>query len=211
MRSVGKPPISFKDYERIYKTIHSIVEAEGGKVAHACLYFSIMGAYLLNEHYRLHAKVYGGGAIYQLGGDKRKLMFGEIKDNVFTSGPDGFHLWIEVDGWLIDFMAPNFPLLPTESNSGLETRLLMLPLTENKNRLSNFSEGNEFLLLHNNALANEVIDQFFSYPANKDFLDIAINWFCKPSKKMKKGLELCDQNGCSKPVAFTGRSLIGAW
>lgn len=100
--------IKLKDYERIFQIVSAVIESEGGDTSHSCIHYSIFGANILSDHFGLRPKVRCGFAAYHLGEDQQVLCFGEKTPLGMTCTSDGFHCWIEADGWLIDFMAPRF-------------------------------------------------------------------------------------------------------
>lgn len=202
--------IPLKDYERVYRSIHSIIQAEGGATAHACLYFSFMGAEILRKHYKIDAMVNGGAAVIHTGNSKKQTAFGRIKDGYFLSDRDAFHIWIEADGWMIDFMAPNFPSLPEADNS-MPSYMLQKQL---KNVVVNFDgliEQGDVYLQPNHDLLKELGNYFLSHAMNKDLMNVVCKWYRRPPKKMQKTFELLDQNGVKNKVNYLGKSVVGAW
>ena len=69
----------------------------------AGILFSFFGAQILKNHYDLNALPKAGVAAYQLGEGSKRVI----------DDAEEFHCWVEVDGWLIDFMAPSFSYLKT--------------------------------------------------------------------------------------------------
>ncbi|MGX0975620.1 hypothetical protein ACSSVY_001330 [Roseovarius sp. MBR-51] len=49
--------IKLKEYERIFQIVSAVVESEGGDPAHSCIHYSLFGANILVDHFRLDAKV----------------------------------------------------------------------------------------------------------------------------------------------------------
>ena len=102
--------IPFSDYQRIYQTIYAILRGEKANISESCLYFSVFGAYILKTYYNIDAIPVVGIAAYKVGdGENDVLLFADVKDNTLECTLDGFHAWIQADGWLIDFAAPVFP------------------------------------------------------------------------------------------------------
>jgi hypothetical protein len=77
--------IKLKDYERIYKTINTIIINENADPTVACTFFSFYGAHILREHYKMDAQPVAGLCLYHLGGNDDILTFGELVDDGFTS------------------------------------------------------------------------------------------------------------------------------
>jgi hypothetical protein len=54
------------DYQRIYQVIYNVIAAAEGRAHRACSFFTVVGATLLREHYKLEATISAGLAVYQL-------------------------------------------------------------------------------------------------------------------------------------------------
>jgi hypothetical protein len=48
-------PLSFQEYERLFRAIHAVVANEDSEPAKACLFFGIAGAHILRTHHKLAA------------------------------------------------------------------------------------------------------------------------------------------------------------
>lgn len=81
-----------------------------GDPTKACLFFAVAGAFLLKRHHKLNSACpVAGVAGYSLRTPKQlRDDFGKAKAKPFVSDSNNFHCWVEVDGWIVDLMAPFF-------------------------------------------------------------------------------------------------------
>ena len=138
--------IDSTEYERIYKIINSMVLNEGLSPDVSAILFSFFGAQILKKHYDLNALPKAGIAAYQLGdGEGSKVVADETQS---------FHCWVEVDGWLIDFMAPCFSTLTPVNENGLkiQPRMVQKPLSNMSDSVSELKKAGDFYLEANHAV-----------------------------------------------------------
>lgn len=105
------PPITLPEYERLFRIIiHTVVANEQGDPTKACLFFGVAGAFLLKRHHKLgSACPVAGVAGYNLRTPSNfSMVFGKAENETIVSNSNNFHCWVEVDGWIVDLMAPLF-------------------------------------------------------------------------------------------------------
>lgn len=206
--------IPLKDYERISKIIYSILKNEDADMEKSCLYYSFFGAHILKEHYKLDAKVRAGIAGYRLGnGEKNLLMFAEVVGGKLTCSENGFHCWVEVEGWLIDFMAPIFPnvMLSAGYDESCAPKMMQKKLGQMVESPDALSSSGEFFLSSHQDMMEELFEHFVSKSANTDLIEICSRWYKKPPKKMMKEISISDGKGRISNVQLKGRSVVGVW
>jgi hypothetical protein len=102
--------IPFPDYERIFRVIFTVLD-ERAHTTHACVFFALIGAMILERKYKIKAIPMAGAAafLFDAHSDPKNLwLFGWFENQVLVSANDAFHCWIEADGVVIDFIAPLF-------------------------------------------------------------------------------------------------------
>jgi len=202
--------IRLKDYERIYKTINTIILNESADPTVACTFFSFYGAHILREHYKMDAQPVAGLCLYHLGGNDDILTFGELVDDGFTSNMDAFHCWVIADGWLFDFMAPAFSDINTGKNS-LPNKMIQKPLSSMASSVSSLVNEGDFYFEVNPAILKNRMEYLSSSLAYSDLGEICSRWYKKPPKKMQKSIQIGDVKGKLNSISLTGNSVIGAW
>jgi hypothetical protein len=202
--------IPLKDYERIHKTIYSILINEDAQTHHSCIYYSLFGAYILNEHYNIDPKVHAGIAGYRLvSGDQGTLLFAEINGSYLSCSDNGFHCWIEAEGWLIDFMAPSFPAMMKEAGNNNTFKPFMFQKEINlaSETPDEMSDIEDFFISSYPEFMNDIFNNFISKPLNTDLIEICSQWYKKPPKKMVKNLPISDGKGNISTISLVGKSM----
>jgi hypothetical protein len=207
------PIITLMEYEQIFRVIHGMLLSEEADISRSCLFFGIVGAAILQEHHGLKAIPQAGNSIYHFG-KQCGLVLGNAADGDSDSGVanQGFHCWIQVDEWYFDLTAPLFQ----EMTGGAswpqlrERKMFQKPLAAMcTSRIPN-SVG-EFIAKPNPRLTKELVDGFFSTPAYVDLVNICVDWYRRPPKKMIAELGISNLHGVVKPVTLSPLRLTGVW
>ncbi|RYU68138.1 DUF2026 domain-containing protein [Aliivibrio finisterrensis] len=205
--------ITLPEYFRIYSVIHAVLISENADTNKACSFYNYCGAYILNQHYKMPAKVYSGFAGYHLGEDYI-LGFGASNGNQLSSSQDEFHTWVEVDGWLIDFMAPEFPnvLKGIDATCNVQRKMMQKPLDSMVENADKLTKAGDFLLLPNMDVTNAIMANMEKKPAYIDLIEICSRWYNKKPSKMLKEIKTSDGKGHLRTINTNGiKSLSGAW
>ncbi|TKF79828.1 DUF2026 domain-containing protein [Vibrio kanaloae] len=205
--------ITLPDYFRIYSIMHSVLKSENADTNKSCSFYNYCGAYILNEHYKLPAKVYFGFAAYHLGGENI-LGFGKMDGNTLSSNSEEFHTWIELDGWLIDFMAPEFPNVLKEltSKENVPRKMMQKPLSKMVEYADDISQAGDFLLLPDLEVTNAIMSNIEKQPAFIDLIEICSKWYSRRSGKMSRSIQISDGRGSIKEVSIEDIApIVGAW
>ena len=197
--------ISAAEYQRIYQVINSIVLNERVSSEVSCILFSFFGAHVLNTHYKVKALPKAGVAAYQLGEDDGATL---LADKAAS-----FHCWVEVDDFLIDFMAPCFSSLEAHKNDGLKvsSRMMQKPLSSMVASLTELKQSGDFYLeANNNVLANKYAI-IKNTPVFGDLADVCAQWYTKPPTGIISSMVIEDQEGELTSIPLQGDKVIGAW
>jgi len=191
--------IKNKDYKRIFETIYSTIKRQDEiDITKSCINFSIIGAMILQKHYKLDAKICMGMASYCFD-DMKCLTYGEQTKDQIKLSRNNFHAWIVVDnnhdGWIIDFSCPIFPLIiKKELNQEYKC-----PSTAFQRKISSMAQdGSElkkrgdFYLYHDLDMTKKVVEKFTSRPYNTDTVSVCLKWYKKPHLNMKKNIDFID-------------------
>ncbi len=202
--------IKLKDYERIFQIVSAVIKSEGGDSAHACIHYSLFGAKILVDHFGVEAQVRCGLAIYHLGEDHQVLCFGEETVAGLTSTHDGFHCWIEADGWLIDFMAPMFGVLK-KTKFTARSRMFQKPVFDMAEHVTDITKAGDFFFANNPKLSNSVLKPIIEHLGNQDLATLCSQWFKKTPKKIQISATTVDQNGKIRQIVLKAVSLKSNW
>ena len=207
-----QPLLPLSDYQRIYQTIYSVLEASEIAITHrACIFFASVGANILLKHYDLPA-TFSAGCMALMVDEQRAnvVVYGREENGIFVNDGMAFHAWVECNGWLIDFMAPIMDVALREDGNdwSVPRRMLQKNLADRKNSLGEIQHLGEFFVSHDHALTESLIDgqgiQFF------DLMNACMAWYRRPPKQLK-GMSLADSHGPTKKLTLRAPSIDGVW
>lgn len=194
------------DYHRIYSVINSLLLSENANPATASMYFSVFGAYLLKQHFKINATPKSGLAAYRFGNDI--MLFADQKEDGFITGDgENFHCWIEADGWTIDFMAPAFTL----NSTPLPAKMLQKPLSAMAADINSLNAPGDFFYASAPQATARRFAGWKDANAIGDLARLAEIWFRKAPKKMMPSMTVAGEFGEKKLVQLTGKVLVGTW
>lgn len=202
--------VKLKDYERIHRIISSIARHEGNDPAYSCMLFSVFGAHILQQHFNVEPKVRCGLAAYYIGGKNEVLCFGERTENGVTGVLENFHCWIEVSGWVVDFMAPAFPAL-LGPDTPLEPKMFQKRQSDMVTDINDLKVPGDYFLWPADDLTEDRLKQFREYPIYGDLAQICTQWFTKNPKKIRPKIGVLDNKGKQVTLSLSGPSVKGRW
>ena len=193
------------EYERIYKIINSVVLSEGVSADVAGILFSFFGAQILKNHYDLNALPKAGVAAYQLGDDDGS--------KIIVDKAASFHCWVEVEGWLIDFMAPSFSTFKATNENGLKvgSKMMQKPLSSMSASIDELSQAGDFYLAPQNAVLVDKYSVLKSTPVFGDLADVCSHWYNKPPQAIIDNMVIEDQGGALTSIPLQGELVVGSW
>ena len=208
-----KQPITLPEYERIFRTIHGVLLNEESTPEKACLYFALVGAFLLEKHHRKTATFRAGAAAYNLRTPTNAvLVLGTIEDGLLVSTESAFHCWIEVDDWVIDLAAPLFNDMIDPDRAGQLIKPHMFQ--KRPSTLGSLDELNTpgtFHHMPNPAIQDSLMRHFRSMQANADLANICVEWYRPPPKKVPSFIEIANQHGSQSRASHSPVRVTGAW
>jgi hypothetical protein len=204
--------LSLLDYQRIYQVIFSVLEASEVAVTHrACIFFAIVGAKILREHYNIPATISAGCMALMVDESRANVViYGRNENGHFVNDKNAFHAWVECNGWLIDFMSPIMGI--SLQHDGIRwpvpRRMLQKSLEDQKITLGEVQHIGEFFVSHDHALTESLIEdqsvQFF------DLMNVCLAWYRRPPKPLKD-IGLADSHGPTKKLVLRAPSIDGVW
>ncbi|EGI75814.1 DUF2026 family protein [Hylemonella gracilis] len=208
-----RPLLPLADYQRIYQVIYSVLEASGlAKTSRACLFFASAGVLILRDHYHLEAMIsVGSMALMVHEPTATVLIYGREQDGRWQYDEDGFHAWVECDGWLIDFMAPIMGQAFKEDGAAvpIPRRMLQKPLADRKPHPKAIQHEGEFFYESDSSVAEALLDdQSILFD---DLVKICLQWFRRPPKALPPiamgGTGISDP----QPIVLRAPSITGVW
>ena len=226
-KSTKKPPLTFAEYQRLHNVIHSLSANWNKDQGRSCVFYSITGAALMHQHYQRDAKVICGSGAVMLDPKTETVVswFKQNDDGTLTTGHEAFHAWIECDGWLIDFMAPNYreamigaafgPQAATEEKTATTfaapRMMLQKPISRTEGSLDDMRKAGDCVFVPDRDVTTSVIDRAFDRPQLGDIINIAFAWHRPLPNKMESSITITDDLGEITTINLIKRDLVGAW
>ena len=206
--------ITLPNYQRIFQTVLAILKAEKVEPTKACLYFGFIGARLLRHHFNLNAKPVTGIAAFRFGAANDTMVFGKTNEHGEpTASSAGFHCWVEVEDWVIDFQVPLFPDLGSSFGHVIPKDRKMLQKRKEllARKIEDLKNPGEAMYIQDEELTEYYIARQGDFEFNQDLEEIAVQWFRPVPKKMMPKIGMQDQHGAVRPVSISSITLVGAW
>ncbi|TAN55117.1 MAG: DUF2026 domain-containing protein [Rhodospirillales bacterium] len=206
--------LTLSEYNRIYQVAHGVLQGVPDITAEkTCLFFAAFGGYVLNQKYKIGARVVGGAFCFCLNDANDVATFGKIEDNQLVSESDAFHMWLQTETHVIDFMAPiyreTFADRPTPTI--LPRKMMQRRFEEKAANLDALTRAGDFLYFPNPDLTNELLDNFLGSQFTRDLLKVAWTWYGNRHVKQVPTFEMRDENGQITPLSLTTTVAKGAW
>ena len=208
------PPITLPEYERLFRTIHAVVANEQGDPTKDCLFFAVAGAYLLKRHHKLSSACpVAGVAGYNMRTPTNlSLVFGKPENDTFVSDANVFHCWVEVDGWVIDLMAPLFDeMAPVDRKEAVIPRFMFQKPVIAEVKSIRLDTPGAYLHLPNDRLTTDLMQGFTEKPAHSDLVRVCDQWYARPPRKIESSIGIEDQTGKAREVFFSQVRIDGVW
>lgn len=177
-RDLSRYLMPLSEYNRIHQVAHGVIR-DVGRAEKACKFFACFGAMVLNKHYKIPARAVAGGFALCIDDKPEVAFFGHAENGRITSSHEGFHMWVQTETHVIDFMAPIFP--EAFADAGLATtiprRMLQPLLTAEAKSLDELTTPGAYFTLPDPDMTEAMVDDFLGRPANTDLLLVADAWY----------------------------------
>jgi hypothetical protein len=207
----AKLQLTLPEYRRIYEVIHSVLEGRAN-TPFACMFFAAAGALILNKHYRISARAVTGAFLLCTDLAPSVISIAKNDDGMVTSDREGFHMWVQTETHVIDFMAPIF----NEAVKGkgypgtVPRKMFQRPLSTEAESIEQLRVPGDYFTIPDVELTAELIDSLFDRPANVDPLNAVDRWFKKYPKKLDE-LSLINDFGKIYKLTLRAPAISGAW
>lgn len=210
---MNKPPISPVDYQRIFRTVYSVLSNETKDLTKSCYHINYCASAILNEHYNLRAAPYAGIAAYCVSEKPLSIIgFFELKEGVPDVNGENAHCWIHVDGWHLDFTTPLFPELARQGGITVKKRKRFCkPISKGKEHPADLKSVGDFFAYPDQARSQSAWDEINSKPGNVDLIMICCQWYSKPPQQMQKSIKIGKTPQEFTTVPLSGIEVQGSW
>jgi len=200
------------DYNRIYQTAHGVLECVA-PTERSCIFFALFGSYVLSEHYKISARPIAGRFALRVSDGPDVVFFGKNDDEQIVSAADGFHMWVQTQTHIIDFMAPLFreAVANAMSDLVLPRKMFQRPIASQATGLSGLQRTGDFISFSDHKLTKALINGFLSVPVNRDLMILADQCFGSPDADQE--IEFAMMSGPGQIQCFSVPTTIatGAW
>ncbi len=208
------PLIPLEDYCRIFQTIYSVLLNEKARIYHSCIWFSLIGAAILDEHYKLNPKVFMGIAAYMVDDSSQSVLtFAEKNGDRLVCSESGFHSWIKANDVIIDFTSPLFPTMikSPDGKSLCKSKMFQRNIETMVASPRELAVTGDFFMSPDAKLTNDLVDDFIAIPLNMDLLNICSNWYRRPPSEMPKKIGITDGRGSINNLHLQHFEVSCAW
>ncbi|MCA1367176.1 DUF2026 family protein [Bradyrhizobium sp. BRP14] len=205
--------LTLSEYNRIYQVAHGVLkgvpEATPEK---ACLFFAAFGGYVLNQKYKTKAAVVGGAFTFCVG-ESDVAVFGRLDDGQLVSGHDAFHMWLQTETHIIDFMAPIYREAFSEppAAASLPRKMMQRLLKDEAESPDALKQPGDFRYYPDAELTEQLLDNFLGKRVNADLLKIAVAWYGKHSGKQTPSFAMVDEKGRPTRLSLADTVAMGSW
>ena len=205
--------IPLADYQRIFRVIFTVLDERAHTHA-ACIFFAMVGAEILRQHYNVKAIPVSGAAAFAVSEDDSLIAtFGKIENRELISAGDAFHCWVECNGYAIDFMAPLFheSLRASGHQCSIRRRMFQRPIDQMDPMLTHFTHEGAFHLVPDLEQSKAMLANFNARPASTDLANICVSRYKRPPKRINETFDIQDDLDKITKLKLNGPELSGVW
>lgn len=174
--------------------------------------FACIGALILNKHYKIPARAVAGG--FALCVEPEKVMFfGRDGGGTVEFDEDGFHMWVQTETHVIDFMSPLYQeaFQDVQQEVAIPRRMLQKRLSDEAPDLNQLKKAGDYFTMPDPELSERLIDHVLDRPINTDIIHIAETWFGTRRGKQKPSLTIGSNDGLVRDLRLPATVARGAW
>ena len=205
--------LTLSEYNRIYQVAHGVLKGVSEATPEkACLFFAAFGGYVLNQKYKIKASVVGGAFTLCLG-ESDVAVFGRLNDDQLVSGHDAFHMWLQTETHIIDFMAPIYreAFSKHPAAATLPRKMMQRLVKDEAESPEALKHPGDFRFYPDTELTEQLLDNFLARPVNADLLQIAIAWYGKRRGKQATSFAMADERGRPIRLSLADTAATGSW
>lgn len=204
--------MTLREYNRIYQVADGVLSAVT-RSEKACIFFACFGAMVLNKHYKIPAQAVAGGFALCVSDGPKVAFFGQQGDGRVVTSMDGFHMWVQTETHIIDFMAPIFPEAFAYADGTLKVprRMFQRKRAFEARNLDALNAPGDYFTLPDPELTELLVDRFLNRAMDTDLLLVADRWFGDRRKIQSKSFVMGDSEGRPHSLALPSTVAVGAW
>lgn len=204
----GQNPLTAQEYERIYQVIHAVLE-DRANTPHACMFFAIAGSFILNKHHTIAARPVAGAFLLCVDPTPSVLSICKDKGNTIGCDQNNFHMWVQTEHHIIDFIAPLF-LDSVQARFDIPRQMFLRRQESETPSIDGLSSPGDFYTWPDPDLSEHLVNTFMDRPNHVDLL-LAIDAWYKPYPAPLAEMALLDNYGKVEPLRIVAPRVDGAW
>ncbi len=168
---------------------------------------------VLSKHYKIKAQAVAGGFALCVNAQPQVAFFGQAADGRVVTSSTGFHMWVQTETHIIDFMAPIFPeaFADTDPPLSVPRRMLQRLMATEATDLNTLVAPGDFFTLPDPELTETLIDAFLGRDMDRDLLLVAEAWFGNRRQPQKKTFQMTDSDGLIFDLSLPRTIAWGSW
>ena len=173
----------------------------------------MFGCYILKKHYNIPSQPVAGAFALCVDDEPTVSCFGEIKDQRVSSHSSAFHMWIQTENHIIDFMARIFPEAFKAQLMGkvIPKKMFQKTVETESERASDLNKPGDFITFGNLELTKELTDKFLVSKTSLDLLSVAETWFLKHKSDAERQISIHDNLGKVLKLNLPDTFTSGRW
>ncbi|MEZ5386133.1 MAG: DUF2026 family protein [Prosthecobacter sp.] len=199
------------DYQRIFRTIYSVLANETIELTKACVAINTIGASILNKFYGFDARPFAGIAGYCVKPES-VILFATKDNGVLKADDGGFHCWIETEDWVVDFTTPLFQkLVEGSAIPDPGSKMMQRKYLSAKQSPQELVSAGDYFIHADIEFTKHALKKFASKQGHHDLINICLNWYQKPPRAMMDSIGIGNEKGEVREVKLSRFSVIGEW
>ena len=199
------------DYQRIFRTIYSVLVDETVDLTKACVAINTIGASILKQFYGLDAHPFAGIAGYCVKPES-VILFATNRKGILEADDGGFHCWIETEDWVVDFTTPLFPkLLEGSAMPNLGAKMMQRRYVSAKKSPQELVSSGDYFIHADIDFTKHALTKFASKQGHHDLVNICLNWYERPPKAMMNSIRIGNEKGEIREVLLSRYEVVGEW
>ncbi|WP_176060238.1 DUF2026 family protein [Paraburkholderia sp. BCC1876] len=210
----GQRPLTLVDYQRIFQVAHGIIVELGKNKAKSCVFFSMVGAFILKKYHGIQARPVAGSAYFKLDESDVVLAVADPTKNFESSSLDGgFHCWVETDRWCIDFTAPLFPEMMQDagSTSKCDRKMFQKSVASMAESPYALERAGDYFLDVDVELTRELMRLNVERNDVLDLINVASTWYRKAPMAMAREMSIMNDLGQVSKLSLDAPAIVGVW
>lgn len=206
--------LPLSEYNRIYQVAHGVLQGMPDVTAEkSCLFFAAFGGYVLNQKYQIPARIVGGAFSFCLKDASDIAIFGKIENSQLVAGSEAFHMWLQTETHVIDFMAPIYPEAFAERPTPtiLPRKMMQRRLEDEAASLEALTRAGDFCYFPDPHLTDELLDNFLGKQINADLIKVAAAWYGNRRARQEPTFAMSDGQGRVTHLSLATTVANGAW